>query len=48
MFRQHNGFRKIATLARAGTLGDNFMIRAHMSTNLLEENPDNMNISMKG
>ena len=48
MFRQHNGFRKIATLARSGTLGNIFMIRAHMSTNLLEENPDNMNISMKG
>ena len=48
MFRQHNGFRKIASLARSGTLGDIFMIRAHMSTNLLEENQDNMNISMKG
>ncbi|MCB0126079.1 MAG: Gfo/Idh/MocA family oxidoreductase [Caldilineaceae bacterium] len=34
MFRYHHGFRQIAEWAKAGTLGEIYSIRAHMSTNL--------------
>ncbi|MCH2673983.1 MAG: Gfo/Idh/MocA family oxidoreductase [Dehalococcoidia bacterium] len=48
MFRQHDGFRKIANMSKSGILGKIYMIRAHMSTNLPEENKNNNSISMKG
>jgi len=48
MFRQHEGFKKIATWAKNGNLGKIFMIRAHMSTNLPEYNEANNNISRSG
>ena len=37
MFRYHEGFRRIATWARDGFLGDIYAVRAHMSTNISEE-----------
>lgn len=37
MFRYHHGFRQIAEWTKAGVLGDIYSVRAHMSTNLSEE-----------
>ncbi len=37
MFRYHDGFSRIAEWARSGFLGDVFSVRAHMSTNLTQE-----------
>jgi predicted dehydrogenase len=37
MFRYHHGFRQLAEWANDGLLGDIFSVRAHMSTNLSEE-----------
>jgi predicted dehydrogenase len=34
MFRYHAGFRRIASLAREGVLGDIYAVRAHMSTSI--------------
>lgn len=36
MFRYHDGFRRITEWARSGLLGELFMVRAHMSTNISE------------
>jgi len=48
MFRQHDGFNKISKWIKSGILGDIFMIRAHMSTNIPENNPLNENLSRNG
>ena len=48
MFRQHEGFKKISEWSKTGKLGKIFMIRAHMSTNLPENNLENNNISREG
>jgi predicted dehydrogenase len=48
MFRQHDGFKKISQLSKSGILGEIFMIRAHMSTNIPEKNAQNENISRTG
>jgi len=48
MFRQHEGFKKIAEWSTSGKLGKIFMVRAHMSTNLPEVNLENNNISRQG
>jgi predicted dehydrogenase len=48
MFRQHDGFSRIANWSKSGKLGKIFMIRAHMSTNLPEKNPINNEISREG
>ena len=48
MFRQHDGFSRIAKWSKSGKLGEIFMIRAHMSTNLPEKNPINNEISREG
>lgn len=48
MFRQHDGFSRIAKWSKSGKLGKIFMIRAHMSTNLPEKNPINNEISREG
>ena len=37
MFRYHDGFCRIAEWARSGFLGEVFSVRAHMSTNITEE-----------
>lgn len=37
MFRYHDGFSRIAGWARSGFLGDVFSVRAHMSTNITQE-----------
>ena len=37
MFRYHEGFRRIASWAREGLLGDIYAIRAHMSTHISAE-----------
>jgi predicted dehydrogenase len=34
MFRYHQGFRRISSLAHEGVLGDIFAVRAHMSTSI--------------
>ncbi len=41
MFRNHDGFERIASWTRSGFLGHVFQVRAHMSTWLPEENPGN-------
>ncbi len=41
MFRNHDGFERIAEFARSGFLGHVFQVRAHMSTWIPEQNPDN-------
>lgn len=41
MFRNHDGFERIAEMTRSGFLGHVFQVRAHMSTWLPEFNPDN-------
>lgn len=41
MFRNHDGFERIANWTRSGFLGDVFQVRAHMSTWLPETNPEN-------
>jgi predicted dehydrogenase len=41
MFRNHDGFERIANFARSGFLGHVFQVRAHMSTWLPESNPEN-------
>jgi predicted dehydrogenase len=48
MFRQHDGFKKISQWSKSGILGEIFMIRAHMSTNIPEKNSQNENISRTG
>ena len=48
MFRQHEGFKKIAEWSKTGKLGKIFMVRAHMSTNLPETNMENNDISREG
>jgi predicted dehydrogenase len=48
MFRQHEGFKKISEWSHSGKLGKIFMVRAHMSTNLLEINLENNDISREG
>jgi predicted dehydrogenase len=37
MFRYHDGFSRIADWARSGFLGDVFSVRAHMSTDITQE-----------
>jgi predicted dehydrogenase len=37
MFRYHDGFSRIAEWARSGFLGELFSVRAHMSTNITQE-----------
>jgi predicted dehydrogenase len=37
MFRYHDGFSRIAEWSRSGFLGEVFSVRAHMSTNLTQE-----------
>lgn len=37
MFRHHDGFSRIAGWSRSGFLGDVFSVRAHMSTNISQE-----------
>ncbi len=41
MFRNHDGFERVANWARSGFLGHVFQVRAHMSTWLPEKTPDN-------
>ncbi len=41
MFRNHDGFERIANWARSGFLGHVFQVRAHMSTWIPEIAPDN-------
>ena len=48
MFRQHDGFKKISEWSKTGILGEIFLIRAHMSTNIPENNSQNENISRTG
>jgi predicted dehydrogenase len=48
MFRNHDGFERIAELARSGLLGHIFQVRAHMSTWLPESNPDNPDTGRSG
>ncbi len=41
MFRNHDGFERMANWVRSGLLGHVFQVRAHMSTWLPEETPEN-------
>jgi len=47
MFRKHQGFMMISDWVKSGLLGKIFQIRAHMSTWIPENKPDNVN-SRKG
>ena len=48
MFRNHDGFERIAEWTRSGFLGHVFQVRAHMSTWLPESNPDNPVLARSG
>jgi predicted dehydrogenase len=48
MFRNHDGFERIANWARSGFLGHVFQVRAHMSTWLPETNPENPVLGREG
>lgn len=48
MFRNHDGFERIANWARSGFLGHVFQVRAHMSTWLPESNPANPVLGREG
>ena len=48
MFRNHDGFERIANWARSGFLGHVFQVRAHMSTWLPESNPGNPVLARSG
>lgn len=48
MFRNHDGFERIAEWTRSGFLGHVFQVRAHMSTWLPETNPDNPVLARSG
>lgn len=48
MFRKHDGFERIANWARSGFLGQVFQVRAHMSTNVPEKNPEGVQTGREG
>lgn len=48
MFRKHDGFERIANWARSGFLGHVFQVRAHMSTNVPEKNPEGTQTGREG
>lgn len=48
MFRNHDGFERIAHWARTGFLGHIFQVRAHMSTWIPETNPTNPVLGRNG
>lgn len=48
MFRNHDGFERIAGWVHSGFLGHVFQVRAHMSTWLPESNPDNPVLARSG
>jgi len=48
MFRKHDGFERIANWVRSGFLGHVFQVRAHMSTNVPEKNPEGTQTGREG
>jgi len=48
MFRKHDGFERIAEWVLSGFLGHIFQVRAHMSTNVPEKNPEGTQTGREG